>query len=281
MCFAYAALTRLCLGYPEHAVHTTQQMLTLARTLRHRFSLAFALNIAATVSLIRRDWQHATALGMEALELGREQGFPVWRAYAQILVGWLGVRQGQGEEYLAQMLQGVAAWQATGAEASRSFLLSLVAGAYGRSGQPARGLHILEDALALARTNGELYCLAELWRLKGELTLQKQSKASLGQVSDKSRTSQDKSEDTDPRLLTPSPQSEVEACFFKAIEIARSQQAKSWELRAALSLGRLWTKQGKYREAQQLVREVLAWFTEGFDTTDVQEAKQFLATDTD
>jgi tetratricopeptide (TPR) repeat protein len=281
MCFAYAALTRLCLGYPDHAWQTTQQMLTLARTLGHRFSLAFALNMAATVSLIRRDWDRATALGVEALELCREQGFPVWLAYAQIVVGWLGVRQGQGAESLTQMLQGIAAWQATGAEASRSFLLSLVAGAHGRAGQTERGLHILEDALALVRTSGELYCLAELWRLKGELTLQKQSKASLGQVSDKSQTSQDQSEDTDPRSLTLDPQGEAEGYFLKALEIARNQQAKGWELRMVLSLSHLWVQQGKYREAHQLVREILAWFTEGFDTADVQEAKRFLATDAD
>lgn len=279
MCFAYAALTRLCLGYPDHALQTTQQMLALARTLGHRFSLAFALNIAATVSLIRRDWPHATALGMEAIELCREQEFPVWLAYAKILVGWLGMRQEGGEEYLAQMLQGIAEWQATGAEASRSFLLSLVAGAYGRSGQAEQGLQVLEEALSLTRANEELYCLAELWRLKGELTLQQQSKAGLGQVPDKPRTSQDKSEDTDPRSLTPDPQGEAEEYFLKALEIARNQQAKSWELRASLSLGRLWARQGNYSEAQQLVSDILVWFTEGFDTADVQEAQQFLATD--
>jgi predicted ATPase len=239
------------------------------------------LNMAATVSLIRRDWPQATALGMEALELCREQGFPVWLAYARIVVGWLGVRQGHGEEHLSQMREGVSAWQATGAEAARSFLLSLVAGAYGRSGQSARGLQILDEEIALTRKSGELYCLAELWRLKGALTLQKQSKASRGQVADKSRTSQDKSEDTDPRPLTPDPQGKVEqeaeGYFLKALEIARAQQAKGWELRAALSLGRLWTQQGKLSEAQQLVGEVVAWFTEGFETTDVQEARRFLA----
>lgn len=273
MCLAYAAITQLCLGYPDRALHAAQRMLTLARTLGHRFSLAVALNMAATVSLIRRDWPQATALGMEALELCRDQGFPVWLAYARIVVGWLGVRQGHGEEHLSQMREGVSAWQATGAEAARSFLLSLVAGAHGRSGQSARGLQILDEEIALTRKSGELYCLSELWRLKGALTLQKQSKASHGQVTDKS-------EDTDPQPLTPDPQGEVEreaeGYFLKALEIARAQQAKGWELRAALSLGRLWTQQGKLSEAQQLVSEVVAWFTEGFETTDVQDAQRFL-----
>lgn len=269
MCFAYAALTRLCLGYPDHALQTTQQMLTLARTLGHRFSLAFALNIAATVALIRRDWRQATRLGTEAIELCRAQGFPVWLAYGQILVGWLGVRQGQGAESLTQMLQGVSAWQATGAEASRSFLLSLIAGAYGRLDQVEQGLQILAEALTLTQANGEQYCLAELWRLKGALTLQRETRDWRLETSSLSPP---------VSSLKPQASSEAEGYFLQALAIARHQQAKSWELRAALSLGQLWEQQGKHREAQQLVREVLAWFTEGFDTTDVQEAKRFLAT---
>jgi class 3 adenylate cyclase/tetratricopeptide (TPR) repeat protein len=272
MSLAYTALTRLCLGYPDQALRTTQRMLTLARTLAHRFSLAFALNIAATVYLIRGDWQLASTLGTEAISLCAEQGFPVWLAYAKILVGWLGVRQGRGEEYLTQMLHGVAAWQATGAEASRTFLLSLVAGAYGRTEQPEQGIQILDEALELAQTNGELYCLAELWRLKGMLTLQEARQKAKG----KRQKAKIK-----PSLQHPTPstqaEAEAEACFEKAIEIARSQQAKAWELRAAVSLGQLWTQQDKHYESKQILSEVLTWFTEGLDTADLQEAKRLLA----
>lgn len=275
MCLAYTALTRLCLGYPDHALQTTQQMLTLARTLGHRFSLAFALNIAATVHLIRRDWQLASALGTEAITLCAEHGFPVWLAYGQILVGWVNVRQGQGEQFLRQIRHGISAWQAAGAEASRTFLLALLAGAYGRIGQPEHSQQVLDEAIGVAQQNGEHYCLAELWRLKGTLTLQ--------QTNQKAKGKRQKSKiETSPRPLTPSTQAEVEReaeeCFHKAIEIAREQQAKSWELRAAVSLGQLWVQQGKHHESQQLVSEVLAWFTEGFDTADVQEAQQFLTT---
>jgi adenylate cyclase len=268
MCLAYTALTRLCLGYPDHALQTTQQMLTLARTLGHRFSLAFALNIAATVHLIRRDWQLVSALGTEAITLCAEHGFPVWLAYGQILVGWVNVRQGQGEKYLRQMQHGIAAWQAAGAEASRTFLLALLAGALGRIGQPERGQPVLDEAIEVAQQNGEHYCLAELWRLKGALTLQ--------QKRQKAKSKKQKAKITDPRSPTPDPYSDAETCFCKAIEIARSQQARAWELRAAMSLGRLWTRQGKHREAHQVVTEVLAAFTEGFDTADMQEAKQLL-----
>jgi hypothetical protein len=115
---------------------------------------------------------------------------------------------------------------------------------------------------------------AELYRLKGQLTLQSQT--SLGQVSGKSQASQDKSEDTNPQPLTPNPQAEAEACFLKAIEIAQRQQAKSLELRAVMSLSRLWQQQGKKEEARQMLAEIYGWFTEGFDTKDLQEAKGLL-----
>jgi class 3 adenylate cyclase len=111
---------------------------------------------------------------------------------------------------------------------------------------------------------------AELYRLKGVLTLQ--SQASLEQV----KTGQDKSEDTDRHPLNPDPQGEAEACFHKAIAIARRQSAKSWELRSATSLARLWQQQGKQKEAHQLLSEIYSWFTEGFDTADLKDAKTLL-----
>jgi len=120
----------------------------------------------------------------------------------------------------------------------------------------------------LAEKNEERFYEAELHRLKGELTLQK-SKPSLDQI----MTSQDKSEDTSLRSLTPDPQAEAEACFLKAIEISRKQHAKSLELRATVSLARLWQRQGKKAEAHRILSEVYNWFTEGFDTKDLQEAK--------
>ena len=102
------------------------------------------------------------------------------------------------------------------------------------------------------------------------------SQTSLGQVSDKSRASQDKSEDTNPQSPTPNPQAEAEECFLKAIEVARKQQAKSLELRAVMSLSRLWQQQGKQKEAHEMLAEIYGWFTEGFDTKDLQEAKTLL-----
>jgi hypothetical protein len=126
----------------------------------------------------------------------------------------------------------------------------------------------------VATRTGERSYEAELYRLKGILTLQ--SKASLEHVQDTSKTGQNKSAVTNPRPLTPNPQGEAAACFLKAIEIARRQQAKSLELRAVTSLSQLWQSQGKKDEARQMLAEIYGWFTEGFDTKDLQEAKALL-----
>jgi predicted ATPase len=152
--------------------------------------------------------------------------------------------------------------------------LAMLAEAYGKAGQTENGLKAVAEALAAVDRTEERFYEAELYRLKGTLTLQ--SQISLKQVSDKSQASQNKSEDTDPRPLVPDPQSEAEACFLKAIEIARRQQAKSLELRAVMSLGRLWQQQGKKAEARKMLAEIYGWFTEGFNTKDLQEAKALL-----
>jgi ATP/maltotriose-dependent transcriptional regulator MalT len=161
----------------------------------------------------------------------------------------------------------------------RSYYLALLAEAYGKVGQTVEGLSTLTEALEAVNNNsGVHFYEAELYRLKGELTLQ--SKTSLKQASDKSQAGQDKSENTNLQPLTPSTQvaveQEAEECFLKAIEIAQHQQAKSLELRAVMSLSRLWQQQGKQADAHKLLAEIYNWFTEGFDTKDLQEAKALL-----
>ena len=175
------------------------------------------------------------------------------------------VEQGQGTEGVAQIRQGIAAYQATGAEIERPHWFALLAEAYGKVGQAKEGLTVLAEALAVVDENGDRYYEAELYRLKGDLSLQSEVRGP-------------KSEVSDPRSLTPDPQAEAEAeaCFQRAIEIARRQQAKSLELRAVMSLSRLWQQQGKKEEARQMLAEIYGWFTEGFDTKDLQEAKGLL-----
>jgi predicted ATPase len=151
-----------------------------------------------------------------------------------------------------QLREGLAALRATEAEIYVPLFLGAVAQAYGQGDQAEEGLKVVAEAFAVVEKNKERWNEAELYRLKGELTLQSKSQ------SPESRTR------------------DAEACFLKAIEIAQCQQARSLELRAAASLSRLWQQQGKVKEAHHLLSEIYGWFTEGFDTRDLQEAKALL-----
>jgi predicted ATPase len=162
--------------------------------------------------------------------------------------GWAQVAQGQDRQGLAQLRQGLAALRATGAALRLPYYLSLLAEACGHTGQAAEGLTLLAEALGRVHTAAEAWTEAELHRLKGELLLSW-------------------SADT---------HTEAEACLHQALAVARRQHAKAWELRAAMSLARLWQQQGKRAEAHELLAPVYEWFTEGFDTADLQEAKALL-----
>ena len=149
---------------------------------------------------------------------------------------------------MAQMQQGLAAWRAAGAAAFRPYGLALLAEAYAQVGRCEEGLTLLAEALALTNDREERRWEAELYRLKGELLL----------------------------VHSAAHHAEAETCFRQALDVARHQQAKSWELRAAMSLARLWQQQGKHTEARELLAPIYSWFTEGFDTADLQEAKALL-----
>jgi class 3 adenylate cyclase/predicted ATPase len=257
-CLSYAAWALWFLGYPDQALKRSQEALTLARGLAHPYSLAFALGMAARFYQFRRDGQTAHGQAKAAITLCTDQGFPFFLAIGTILQGWALAEQGQREEGIAQIHRGIASVRATGAELATPYYLALLAEMYGRDGQVEEGLTVVGEALAIADKNEEHFYDAELYRLKGELTLQQfQVSGSRFQVEN-------------------GPASKAEACFLKAIEIARRQQAKSLELRAVMSLSRLWQRQGKREEAQQMLAEVYGWFTEGFDTKDLQEAKTLL-----
>ena len=238
------------LGYPDQALATSHKALALAQELSHSFGEAIALIFAAGLHQFRGDGHTAQELAEKAIALCQEQGFPVWLAFGLITRGWALAGQGQEEEGIAQIRQGLTAWQARGMEASRPLALALLAEAYAKVGQAEEGLRLLSEALAVVHSTEERIYEAELFRLKGELTLQQSSARS--------------------------PESEAESCFLKAINIAQKQQAKSWELRASMGLARLWQQQGKKDEAHQLLSDIYNWFTEGFDTADLQEAKALL-----
>jgi len=244
------------LGYPDQAVERIHEALPMAQVLSHPFTLAATLMIAAIVNQFCRDVDTVQAQATAAIAFSTEHGFPYWSSVGEILQGWVQAEQGQGKEGMAQMYQGMAAWRAMGAEFLQPYFVALLAEAYKKAEQAEAGLTLLAQALAVLHKNGERMWEAELYRLKGELLLL--------QVAGRGG----------PR---PAPTEEVETCFRQALDVARHQQAKSWELRAAMSLSRLWQQQGKRAKARELLAPIYGWFTEGFDTADLQEAKALLA----
>jgi DNA-binding winged helix-turn-helix (wHTH) protein/predicted ATPase len=286
------ALTLWHLGYPEQALKMSRTGLTLAQELAHPFSLVVALISAAAFHQHRREGQAVQEQAEAVIALCGEQGFVFYLAQGTILRGWALAVQGQGEEGIAQIRQGIAAYRATGAGVHLPYFLALLAEAYGKGGQTEEGSSVLAQALALVDKTGERYYEAELYRLKGQLTLEargwrlepgpasSQPPHEVKVKSGKLKIESGKSKVKSGKSLIPNAQEEVEReaeeCFLKAIEISQKQQAKSLELRATMSLARLWQQQGRQREAYDMLAAVYHWFTEGFDTKDLQEAKALL-----
>jgi class 3 adenylate cyclase/predicted ATPase len=237
-----------CLGYPDQALVRSHEAVTLAQQIAYPFSLSFALGSVALIHQLRREERFTQERAEATISLTKEQGFQFWMALGSLLHGWALVHYGQAQEGIAQISQSLTAYHATGAEILRPYCLALLAEAHGTLGEPEAGLVVLTEALTLIDTTGERWYVPELYRLKGDLLLQQNSNN----------------------------QADAEICFHHALEIARTQQAKSWELRAATSLARLWHQQGKPQEAYDLLASVYNWFTEGFDTADLQDAKVLL-----
>ena len=245
----YLGVTLWLLGYPEQALNHTQEALSRAQELSHPFSLTAARVFAAIVRHLRREQDAVQEQAEAAIALAVEQEFTFWSAQGTILRGWALAEQGH-EVGLAQMEEGLAAHRTLGAELVQPYYLAMLTETYGKRGQREVGVRVVAEALTKTDTHGERWWEAELYRLKGELLLNV------------------------PRGLAHAP--EAEASFRQALDIARRQQAKSWELRAAMSLSRLWQQQGKQAEAHVLLAPLYDWFTEGFDTADLQEAKMLL-----
>ena len=239
------------LGYPDQASRRQAEGLALAHRVGHKNTLGFALMYSAMVDTFGRDVSSAAEHAATLLELSREHKLDLWAASATVVQGWAMARQGQGTDGLAVIQRGLADWRNSGAEWMRPFFLGLLAEACALSGDVQRGLDALDEALAAVERTGERWPEAELHRLRGQL---------LAALPDGGRSD------------------EASAAFERAIESARLQSAKSWELRAATSLAQLWRDQGKPAEARNLLVPVSAGFTEGFGTPDVNEAKALLDT---
>ena len=248
ICRSYAAWTLWYLGYPDQGLAQNDEAVTLAQQSANPYSLAYALSWAAVFHQFCQEGRAAQERAEAAISLATEQGFPLWRTASSILRGWALVHQGHAREGIEQIRQGLMAFRATESELLRPYFLALLAEAYGTMGQPEAGLTVLAEALTLVDATGERWYEPEIHHLKGALLLQ-QSTDNHG---------------------------EAQACFHRALDVARSLQARSFELRAATSLSRLWQQHGKRHEARQLLAEVYGWFTEGFDTIDLQEAKVLL-----
>jgi predicted ATPase/DNA-binding winged helix-turn-helix (wHTH) protein len=248
LCRSYAAAALWHLGYPDQAGTRIQEAVTLAHQLAHPFSLTVALGEAALFHQGRREGPATQERAEATLGLATAQGFRHWQARGTVLRGWALAQQGRVQEGLAQLTEGLRAYRATGAQLALPHYLTLLAEVYGIMGQPEAGLTVLTEALALVAHTGVRLWEAELYRLKGALLVQ-QSAATQG---------------------------EAATCFQHALALAQNHHAKAWELRAATSLARLWQQQGQRAEAYALLAPVYGWFTEGFDTADLQEAKALL-----
>jgi predicted ATPase len=234
------------LGYPDQALQQWREALELARILDHPFSLATGLGYGCAFHRICRQAEAAQRYAEELLTLSTRERFSLLQAWATYEIGWVRAQRGEVEEGIAQMRQGLAGWRSKGTETGVPSYLFMIAEAHGRAGEIEEGLTLVEEALSLVERTEEHAGEADAHRVKGELL------QSIGSLP------------------------EAEASFRQAIEVARRQEAKSWELRATLSLSRLLQKEGRSAEARQLLSDIYNWFTEGFDTPDLQETRALL-----
>jgi class 3 adenylate cyclase/predicted ATPase len=245
----HAGRTLWTLGYPEQAVQRDREALTLAEQRAHPYSQVFALFWSATLYAYLREDQISQRQAEAGIALATPHEFEAYLVWGTVLCGWARGIQGNYEEGVAQIQQGLSSWQSLGTVTYRAYGLYLLAEIYGHAGQPEEGLRAIATALTTMETGGDQHCKAEVYRLQGELLVQ----GGQGQKWD-----------------------EAEKSFGQALALARHQHAKSWELRAATSLARLWQSQDKRQDASALLAPVYNWFTEGFDTADLQEAKGLL-----
>jgi len=256
--FGYYTWALWLRGYAAQARAQSAKALSLAQQLAHPFTLARILYYDALLCQLRRDVPSVRDQADAVITVATAQRFALMQALGPIMRGWAIAVQEHSTEGLVQIRQGLDAYRSTGAEWQRPHFLSMLAEASGLLGQPEGGLAALEEALTLMEQTGEQYYEAELYRQRGELLLLR---------ADKSHPAQGSRD-----------QHDAETCFQQALDVSRRQEAKSLELRAAMSLSRLWQRQDKRTEARELLAPIYSWFTEGFDTADLQEAKALLET---
>ncbi len=247
VCHNYLAWTLWLQGCPDRALEHSREAIRLGREVAHAQSQAQALAGSALLHQYRRETQQTLELAEAAITLASEQGLALWLGWGTILRGWAMTEQGQTAEGIERIRRGIEGTRATGAGMWQTYLLCLLAEAYGKAGRPDDGLAALAEVPALIEQSEERYWEAEMHRLRGELLRQRGDQPV-----------------------------ECESSFQQAIGIARRQGAKSLELRATMSLARLWKQQDKGDRGRQALAEIHDWFTEGFETPDLKEAKALL-----
>jgi predicted ATPase len=236
----------LCLGYPDQALAESNAAIAAAQRLAHPPSLAVTLAVGAIFLSLTGDDAALDEWADQLVAVATEQGFPVWGAVGTIHRGWVKVKNGDVTEGMSLVRSGSAAYRATGTEMWTPHFFGLLAKACEIAGQNEEGLTLLDDTLQIVERTGERWYAAELNRHKGQL------------------------------LLRQGHAEAAEELYRKALSIAQEQEAKLWELRAAASLARLHRDQGRHAEARDLLEPVHGWFTEGFDTPDLKEAKALI-----
>jgi predicted ATPase len=238
------------LGYPEAALVDAERALTHARQIGHAASLMYALDHGLFAQYQCGNYANATAAFNELVALAEEKGTLFWKAFGTMHQGCVCALSGQAADAVGMITSGLVAPELAGATLWVPFFLSHLARAYAELGNFEDALHSIGEAVTTVETTEERWCEAEVHRIAGEIT-----------------------------LLSPEPngaKAEAEVYFERALAVAREQQAKSWELRAAMSMARLWRDQGKEKQARDLVAPVYGWFTQGCDTRDLKEAKALL-----
>ena len=247
VCLSYMAWNLWLLGFPDRSLKKCRKALTLAHSLSHPLSTVFAQSYAAFLSIYRQEPLKVQEHAEVAIALANEHGFEFFKAFAKIFLGFGQSLMGQNESGLALIRKNLDDWKATGARLGGTQFRAFLAEAYGKTGNFESGLSVVAESLSEIRKNEERLGEAELYRVKGELL-----------------------------LMQAHAETDAENCFKQGIEISKRQGAKSLELRASISLSRMWQTQGKYKDAKRVLTEIYNWFDEGFNTADLKQARSLL-----
>ena len=248
ICLCRGGMALWYLGHPDQALSLVGEALATTAKLGHLYSRAYVVTWTAILHVHRRDVAKAQKAVELALAFATEHEFPFWQTQGVLLQGWVLVQRGEVATGIERLRQGLAGIQTMGAGMIQPWAMGLLAEAYGKAGRIADGKNLIDDALAIVGRTNQRWCEAELDRLRGELVL----------------------------LLPEGDSAEAEDCFRRAVDVARAQDARMWELRSAASLARLWRSQGLKAQVCELLAPLIACFSEGERTPDLQDAQAVL-----